>query len=396
VEAFPIRRRDAFEVFGARRAADGRPCTVVMPGPEADPGAAAEALAELARVHALVEHPLVALPSASGEEEGRPFVEFDVPAIADATELIRLLPTAPRKIPYPAADAFIYCLRQALDAAHAATDPRTGRPSCLGRFSGGNVLVDAEGRWYLVGLGHNVACLDEHGVVDGTVASFHPPEISAGGAPSPGGDYVALITFMRSVLQYVALPRLIVDLLRGLVTASGGELAELFRWFERRVVAELPGERASVAEAVDVSERIRRILRTRPDPDAFAAYAAELLRDNGLPPSPRALATGTALLVATDESWVESGGERQKVGGAQRRMLAALLAAHEASPTRSLRVWELFEAGWPGERASYEASLNRVYVGLNRLRAKGLREVIERYDDGWRVAPAVRVRRSTD
>jgi hypothetical protein len=367
---------------------------VLVPGADADLDKAGRALAEVARVHALVDHPLVPKVSASGVRDGVPFVELDVSAIADATELIRLLPTAPRKIPYAAADAFIVRLREALEAAHATVDPVTGREPFLGRFSGSNVLYDAEGYWYLLGLGHNVACLDEDGKVDGTVAFFNAPEVSAGVPATASSDYLALIAFMRSVMQYVDLPRLLVDVLRGVFTSSGRELAELLRWFERRVFAELPSERASVAEAVDVSARIRKLTGAGLDPDGFARYAAELLRENGIPPSPRASRSGPPVVVAHDASWFEAGGERQKLSGAQRRLLLALMDAHRADPLRSLRVWELFEAGWPGDRASYEASLNRVYVALARLRTKGLREAIERYDDGWRFAPAAQLVRA--
>jgi hypothetical protein len=55
-------------------------------------------------------------------------------------------------------------------------------------------------------------------------------------------------------------------------------------------------------------------------------------------------------------------------------------------------MWELFEAGWPGERPIREAGANRVYVTLARLRQLGLRDVVERFEDGYRIAPQAVIR----
>ena len=118
------------------------------------------------------------------------------------------------------------------------------------------------------------------------------------------------------------------------------------------------------------------------------------MREGGIPPPPR-VHRGAVVRAASDASWVSLGGDtdqKVKLSGAQRRMLHALITAHRIDATRALRVWDLLAAGWPGEHATHEASLNRVYVGLSRIRDKGLRDAIERYDDGWRFSPAVVLR----
>ena len=54
-------------------------------------------------------------------------------------------------------------------------------------------------------------------------------------------------------------------------------------------------------------------------------------------------------------------------------------------------MWDLVAAGWPGEEPIYEAALNRVYVTVDRLRSLGLRDVVERVDDGYRIIPGERL-----
>ena len=65
----------------------------------------------------------------------------------------------------------------------------------------------------------------------------------------------------------------------------------------------------------------------------------------------------------------------------------ALVHAHQAGAGAALTMWDLLEAGWPGERPVQAAGANRVYVSLSRLRQLGLRDLIERYEDGYRIAP---------
>jgi predicted ATPase/Tfp pilus assembly protein PilF len=76
------------------------------------------------------------------------------------------------------------------------------------------------------------------------------------------------------------------------------------------------------------------------------------------------------------------------------RILEALVQAH--AHRSSLDLDELFEAGWPGERAMPAAAANRVYVALSKLRSQGLEGMLLRDEQGWRLdpdRPVVRVNR---
>src|SRR5687768_10178078 len=128
----PIRARGSFHILRARLPS-GVVRTVVTPGPRADLVRAADALAEIERVHELA---------------------FD--AVADGTELVRLLADTNQKIDYPQADALIVEMRETLQAAHAVTDPETGEPPCIGRLTYGNLLLARDGRIAVIGFGHNV------------------------------------------------------------------------------------------------------------------------------------------------------------------------------------------------------------------------------------------------
>jgi tetratricopeptide (TPR) repeat protein len=103
----------------------------------------------------------------------------------------------------------------------------------------------------------------------------------------------------------------------------------------------------------------------------------------------RGTASGDAPLVVGDDWFEPPGGAR---AGLRRhasllRMFHALVDAREAGV--SLDVRGLFDAGWPGQRISSASERNRVHVNLAKLRTLGLREVILREGDGYRLDPAV-------
>jgi DNA-binding response OmpR family regulator len=70
-----------------------------------------------------------------------------------------------------------------------------------------------------------------------------------------------------------------------------------------------------------------------------------------------------------------------------RRLLVALAQAHPSA----LNIEQLFKAGWPGERVVASAQKNRVFVSLSKLRKYGLEGKIDRVDDGYRLAPGLRI-----
>jgi hypothetical protein len=202
------------------------------------------------------------------------------------------------------------------------------------------------------------------------------------------GDYVALVLFMRTLMPYVDISDAVGRIMRGELGPSDAELLDCLRWVEQRVLGELPALRANMEEAIEVADRIRDCAGARPEPEAFEAHVAALLQRAGA----RTGAEPT-LTLGKDAAWVEgSDGERRRLGRAQRRILLALVERQKAGSNEPVTMWELLEAGWPGEQPSFEVGANRVYVALTRLRQFGLREVIERFEDGYRLAPRAAVR----
>jgi len=71
-------------------------------------------------------------------------------------------------------------------------------------------------------------------------------------------------------------------------------------------------------------------------------------------------------------------------------ILCALVDAHRADKDRSVDRDALTRTGWP-DGGSPEDLSRRLRVSLTRLRALGLREVLETTDEGWRIAGGVAV-----
>lgn len=390
-----IRARDAFRIVSARRVSDGSACVVVLPGIKANVAQVAAAFAEIELAHGSFSHPRVPRVSARGEVDGTPFLEFDVPAVVDGFEIVKLMADADPKIPYGAADAFVASLREAMEAAHEVVDPRTGAPLCMGRIGLGNVLFGADGQWSLVAFGRNFPVEREDGSPDPSVAFCQAPELASGGAPSPTGDYVALLLFMRSVLPYADMSGVIGRILRGVHEPSDAEIIQCLVWVESHMIGALPSRRVSIAEAVAMADRIRTLNGTTLDEDGFAKYVRSLLERVEEAPieMDRADPTDTqTLTLAREAVWIAApDGTRHRLGRAHRRIVLALIERHREAPSTPLTVWDLLKAGWPGETPQVDAGANRVYVTVARIRQLGLRDLIERFDDGYRLAPSTRV-----
>jgi hypothetical protein len=69
-------------------------------------------------------------------------------------------------------------------------------------------------------------------------------------------------------------------------------------------------------------------------------------------------------------------------------VLAALVAARKGGEPL-VRGDALLAAGWPGERILPDAATNRLYVAIATLRKLGLRDVLVRFDEGYRLDPGV-------
>lgn len=84
-------------------------------------------------------------------------------------------------------------------------------------------------------------------------------------------------------------------------------------------------------------------------------------------------------------SFIAPDGEPQRLSRrrALRCILWALVRAHQDHPGQGLSLEQLQEAGWPGERMTYESGKQRVYVTLNRLRNLGLDPFVCTTGDGY-------------
>src|SRR4051812_18484537 len=80
LDPLPIRSRGAFQLVSARRAEDGRPCVLVLPGANTNPIMIRMALEEVQRVHALIDHPMIPKVTRLTEFGGSPCMEFDCDA----------------------------------------------------------------------------------------------------------------------------------------------------------------------------------------------------------------------------------------------------------------------------------------------------------------------------
>lgn len=389
-DLLPIRENAGFRILAARREDDSR-CVLVVPSRFDSPALTQLALERLADAHARVKHRCVPRTVGIFTVSDRPLVELDSPAVCDGLELFRRLSQGRIPIPYEAADGYIMTLREALQAAHALSDPNRSGPLCFGRLSGANVLFGRDGRCYLVGFGHNVAVEDELGVADTLLPFFQAAELGFGGAPSPSGDYVALLSYMRSGIHMVDKGDALIRVVRGIATNADEALLELLVWVEQRVMTAAPTKRASIEDSVAIANRIRRVLGTKPDREAFERLVARVIGDPKLDaqnPTP----TSTTLTIGPEAEWIRYGTSPPvKLRTAMRRVLLELVERRLLGSTEPVRTIDLSEAGWPGETPDYEAACNRVYVTVTRLRKVVPEDVIQRFDDGYRLAPGVTV-----
>jgi len=395
-DALALRVRPWFGLTSVRRTTDGAPCVVLHAGTKARKEHAAKALEELSRCHGAVEHPRVARVSPVQEHDGVPFVEVAFPAACDAHDLVEILNARGIKQPYGPADSFIASLRAGLFAASSVGDPRGPSALCTGRISLSNVLFSADGDWCLLGIGRNVLVEKDEGSLDTTVPCFQAPEVATGEAPTPKGDYVALLLLMRSLLPWVDMAPPIARILRGEIEPGDMELLQHLQWTEQRMVGCIPSQRASLDEAVEVAQKIRELLGSRIDEPAYADFLREVLAtaEEGSA-LPAGLGAAQTVTLGPDATWMSApDGTRHRLGRAHRRILLSLASRHEQELGSVLTVAELLSAGWPGETAVGDSGANRVYVSLNRLRNMGLRSVVEHFDDGYRLSVDTIVHRS--
>lgn len=390
-DPLPVRSRGAFHIVSTLRE-DGREeparrSVVVLGARSADRGRVARALADIADAHRRVEHPRVPRVVELGEHEGTPFLELACDAVVDGNDLLRILGEAGQKLSYGQGDALFTSLREAMQAAHRVRDPRTERPYCFGRIGYANILISRSGRFWFVGLGHNFPILKEDGRLEGLGSVWQAPEVLSGAPATPASDYVALLMIVRSLTAFCDMGELVQRFFFHVaLSPESVEAYELARWFETHFISQRPDLRPSIEEGIARSQRLRTIMGVTLDPHGLEARLASVLAaSDGEARDP---AEGELIRVPSDADWIQVGeGERHRLGRANREVLRALLLALKHEPGRALGVWQLLEAGWPGEDPIPEAGANRVYASIARLRSLGLRNVLQRHGDGYRLVP---------
>jgi hypothetical protein len=142
---------------------------------------------------------------------------------------------------------------------------------------------------------------------------------------------------------------------------------------------------------VDVLERARSLVRASPNDDSRFALR-ELERAMGL----ASIEAHDALCVwAAGEAFLAPGGVKNTLPARSpmRRILDHLVTRREAAPGEPVTMEAIIDAGWPGEKMSADAALNRAYVAIASLRKRGLREVIVSAGGGYTISRGTVVRR---
>ncbi len=150
-----------------------------------------------------------------------------------------------------------------------------------------------------------------------------------------------------------------------------------------RAVTEPSGGEPAPSEVLDDVRTALRILRPR----LAAALAA--LSAPAAPPLP-------ALLIGPEASWFQAPGADPQDLRLRRplRAIVELLARHREEGSPGADLLALQEAGWPGEKMSPEAGVNRVRVALAELRKRGLRPCLLREGERFLLDPAIPLLRS--
>jgi hypothetical protein len=387
-----IGRTGAFRRHAARRVSDERACVVISAAPSVGEGAARAALARLAAAHASVRCVQVAACEGQVEaSEGTAFVELASAATLDASSALDRLVDARARLGFGELGALLLALTEALREAERAP----GGPHRLGRLALSSLLVGPAGELELVGLGHSVSTTDERGHVCTTDAVFQSSEVAAGAPPSARGDRLAVAALRRALLPHVELPASLAAAMRGEAGAHGSDaLVALIRTLESEAPA-ADGDELGLLEGT--LRAIHAQVGIEPDPEGLRRLLSDLAL--GLPIQsgwdiPQGDLTEEVTIVSASGAWIESptsGRKRVELGPSLRRMVALLLERHRTEPGRTSSTWDLLDAGWPGERVQPDAGANRVYAALKRLRNMGLRNVIERSEDGYRIPAQARI-----
>lgn len=381
-EPIPLRIGTPIESYSVRYKDERR--LLVMARAKLDAFEARSRMDALCRAHERLEGPHIAAVIDRGEHEARPWALLRAAIVGEGDELLRTQVDRNLRQPYRAAIGALEVLAQTLARCHEVIDRSTGRPYALGALGVGNLYYESDGSLWLMGMGDNGFARSAT-----LVPAVLPPEVAVGEHPTPSSDSFAVSALMRVMVPYVELPSAIARVLRG--HDSETMLAQLTHDTNAKLWGLPQAMRPSLARLEKVFRLILSLVGEKMDYDAHRAFVASLLAQDA--PEPDASAA-TVLELAEDGSWFcVDQGEVQRITtrAALRRVLLCLIA--NADRSEPCTVATLLDAGWPGERVDPEAGANRVYVAVSTLRRMGLRSVIERFDQGYRLVPSVRVER---
>jgi hypothetical protein len=379
VQPVPIRCRGALHFYSCQDAA-GRPHVVVMAPYLARQDACAR-LRGLSRAHRLVAGLHVPGVAAESFEDATPWVALDCDAVADLEVVTDALRQSGQKPDFEQSSSLGKTLLETLARCHAVRDPESGEPVCLGSVSPANVLVGAGGSLWFVGFGAGPL----HG-------AFVAPEVAAGATATPGADVYALTLFLRSMIHLTHMPSVARRVFGGRSIRGDAKLVALFAWSNLKILAGSPRHRPTAEATLERARSLWKLLGFSPDVAGFRAILKEAIRaePRGMPASPGRPAP-VRVVIRNGGEWLETPHGRHALGtrGPLRRVLVALAEAQTLRAGAALTVDDLLTAGWPGERPLPEAANNRVWVTISTLRKLGLGEVLQRWDGGYRLDPAV-------
>lgn len=190
------------------------------------------------------------------------------------------------------------------------------------------------------------------------------------------------------------------DVARARARCAVAERGDRFTALGAQVLRAQLGDPQPLGALLDEAEALGDVascarLRSLRDETATARRLAERLGDAALIAELAALHTRTeppVLRVAADGSAFELPERRVDLSSRKtlRTLLARLVVGHAAGEPPL--PWDtLLSAGWPGERVSAEAGIQRVRVAVSTLRKLGLGELVQTIEGGYRLDPRARV-----
>jgi hypothetical protein len=385
VERVTIRRLGVVEYVSCRLKDTTERALLVSACAECPRAEAAPLLAEIARVHRLLDHPLVPPVLAVDDEAMPSHVAFACDAVVDLETLIATAAQLRHPVDIAGGSAFaIECL-ELLEAIHRVIDPATNAPVCLGAIATVNFLISEQGRLWVMGWGHPYRGALRTKLLADVPLTHVAPETVFGAAPLPGSDLGAITPFFHSFSRLGDLPPEVVACLSG-AAAPDSRLTELVAALMANAHAPRPEQRSVAAFLADFRPSLD-LLGIVPDRERAAKDRRAVLE------AWRARAGGAdALVVGRDARWCKLP-EGLLISlqrrGAMRRLMLALAEARRDTPGHAITWQELLRAGWPSESPRLDAAKNRVYVAVAQLRSMGLRDVLMSDDTGYFLDPSV-------